>query len=134
VGATRTPQQGADTIVWLATAPDVPTGGFFQGPQADSVVIHRREPCPHLDYRTGAPIYSLGQWRHPMQAADAARGNLIEYWTGGIRRASSSHPRRPSPDRERRRSGSSWQSSAPLSPESATRPGVHPAIGLASSS
>jgi len=29
-GATRTPQQGADTIVWLATAPDVPTGGFFR--------------------------------------------------------------------------------------------------------
>ncbi|HYS04273.1 MAG TPA: SDR family oxidoreductase [Candidatus Dormibacteraeota bacterium] len=29
-GATRSPQQGADTIVWLATAPDVPTGGFFR--------------------------------------------------------------------------------------------------------
>jgi len=26
----RTPEQGADTIVWLATAPDVPTGGFFK--------------------------------------------------------------------------------------------------------
>jgi NAD(P)-dependent dehydrogenase (short-subunit alcohol dehydrogenase family) len=29
-GATRTPQQGADTIVWLATEKDVPTGGFFR--------------------------------------------------------------------------------------------------------
>src|SRR6266704_2279362 len=29
-GATRTPQQGADTIVWLATERDVPTGGFFK--------------------------------------------------------------------------------------------------------
>jgi len=29
-GAPRTPQQGADTIVWLATAADVPTGGFFR--------------------------------------------------------------------------------------------------------
>jgi len=29
-GATRTPQQGADTIVWLATERDVPTGGFFR--------------------------------------------------------------------------------------------------------
>lgn len=28
--AERTPEQGADTIVWLATAPDVPTGGFFK--------------------------------------------------------------------------------------------------------
>ena len=26
----RTPEQGADTIVWLATAPGVPTGGFFK--------------------------------------------------------------------------------------------------------
>jgi NAD(P)-dependent dehydrogenase (short-subunit alcohol dehydrogenase family) len=29
-GAPRTPQQGADTIVWLATGLDVPTGGFFK--------------------------------------------------------------------------------------------------------
>jgi NAD(P)-dependent dehydrogenase (short-subunit alcohol dehydrogenase family) len=29
-GATRTPEEGADTIVWLATARDVPTGGFFK--------------------------------------------------------------------------------------------------------
>ena len=28
--APRTPQQGADTIVWLATARDVPSGGFFR--------------------------------------------------------------------------------------------------------
>jgi NAD(P)-dependent dehydrogenase (short-subunit alcohol dehydrogenase family) len=28
--APRTPQQGADTIVWLATEKDVPTGGFFR--------------------------------------------------------------------------------------------------------
>jgi NAD(P)-dependent dehydrogenase (short-subunit alcohol dehydrogenase family) len=29
-GATRTPEQGADTIVWLATGRDAPTGGFFR--------------------------------------------------------------------------------------------------------
>jgi NAD(P)-dependent dehydrogenase (short-subunit alcohol dehydrogenase family) len=29
-GATRTPEEGADTIVWLATARDTPTGGFFR--------------------------------------------------------------------------------------------------------
>ena len=29
-GATRTPEEGADTIVWVATARDVPTGGFFR--------------------------------------------------------------------------------------------------------
>jgi NAD(P)-dependent dehydrogenase (short-subunit alcohol dehydrogenase family) len=28
--AERTPQQGAETIVWLATEPSVPTGGFFR--------------------------------------------------------------------------------------------------------
>jgi NAD(P)-dependent dehydrogenase (short-subunit alcohol dehydrogenase family) len=28
--APRTPEQGADTIVWLATGRDVPTGGFFR--------------------------------------------------------------------------------------------------------
>ena len=29
--ATRTPEEGADTAVWLATLPDdVPTGGFFR--------------------------------------------------------------------------------------------------------
>jgi NAD(P)-dependent dehydrogenase (short-subunit alcohol dehydrogenase family) len=33
-GAPRTPQQGADTIVWLATAADVPTGGFFRDREA----------------------------------------------------------------------------------------------------
>ncbi|PYT11030.1 MAG: short-chain dehydrogenase [Acidobacteria bacterium] len=29
-GATRTTEQGADTIVWLATERQVPTGGFFR--------------------------------------------------------------------------------------------------------
>jgi NAD(P)-dependent dehydrogenase (short-subunit alcohol dehydrogenase family) len=31
-GAPRTPQQGADTVIWLATLPakDTPTGGFFR--------------------------------------------------------------------------------------------------------
>src|SRR5213594_992932 len=28
--APRTPQQGADTVVWLATEREVPTGGFFR--------------------------------------------------------------------------------------------------------
>ena len=33
-GATRTPQQGADTALWLATLPDDgPTGGFFRDRQ-----------------------------------------------------------------------------------------------------
>ncbi len=30
----RTPEQGADTIVWLATSPDVPTGGFLKDRKA----------------------------------------------------------------------------------------------------
>jgi len=29
-GAQRTPEKGAETIVWLATEPSVPTGGFFR--------------------------------------------------------------------------------------------------------
>jgi len=29
-GAERTPEKGAETIVWLATEPSVPTGGFFR--------------------------------------------------------------------------------------------------------
>lgn len=29
-GAERTPAKGAETIVWLATEPSVPTGGFFR--------------------------------------------------------------------------------------------------------
>jgi NAD(P)-dependent dehydrogenase (short-subunit alcohol dehydrogenase family) len=31
--APRTPEEGADTIVWLATEPRVPTGGFFRNRQ-----------------------------------------------------------------------------------------------------
>jgi NAD(P)-dependent dehydrogenase (short-subunit alcohol dehydrogenase family) len=31
--APRTPEEGADTIVWLATEPRVPTGGFFRDRQ-----------------------------------------------------------------------------------------------------
>ena len=38
-GAPRTVEQGADTAVWLATLPDGgPTGGFFRGPQAYTLV------------------------------------------------------------------------------------------------
>jgi hypothetical protein len=34
-GATRTPDEGADTAVWLATLPDDgPTGGFFRDRKA----------------------------------------------------------------------------------------------------
>ena len=33
-GAHRTTEQGADTIVWLATEPSVPTGGFFRDRKA----------------------------------------------------------------------------------------------------
>jgi NAD(P)-dependent dehydrogenase (short-subunit alcohol dehydrogenase family) len=32
--AERAPEQGADTIVWLATDPHVPTGGFFRDRKA----------------------------------------------------------------------------------------------------
>jgi hypothetical protein len=33
-GAPRTPQQGADTALWLATLPDDgPTGGFYRDRQ-----------------------------------------------------------------------------------------------------
>jgi NAD(P)-dependent dehydrogenase (short-subunit alcohol dehydrogenase family) len=37
--ATRSPDEGADTAVWLATLPDDgPTGGFFSGPKAHQMV------------------------------------------------------------------------------------------------